>query len=66
MGAWVTDSPNPYTGRSLPLDFRFRVAMAGVLAVGGDLTRWSEAELAPAAELVAAYKRVRPLGTVPG
>ena len=61
MGAWVTDSPNPYTGRSLPLDFRFHVAMTGVLAVGGDLTRWSEAELTRAAELVAAYKRVRPL-----
>jgi len=66
MGAWVIDSPNPYAGRSLPLDFRFHVAMAGVLAVGGELTRWSEAELARAAELVAAYKRVRPLGTVPG
>ncbi|WP_019065190.1 alpha-galactosidase [Streptomyces prunicolor] len=61
MGAWVTDSPNPYTGRSLPLDFRFHVAMAGVLAIGGDLARWSAAELARAAELVAAYKRVRPL-----
>lgn len=61
MGAWVTDSPNPYTGRGLPLDFRFHVAMAGVLGIGGDLTRWSDAELARAAELVAAYKRVRPL-----
>ncbi|MFG3022483.1 alpha-galactosidase [Streptomyces sp. NPDC048254] len=61
MGAWVTDSPNPYTRRSLPLDFRFHVAMAGVLGIGGDLTRWTDPELARAAELVAAYKRVRPL-----
>jgi alpha-galactosidase len=61
MGAWVTDSPNPLTGRSAPLDFRFHVAMAGVLGLGGDLTRWTEAELARAAELVAAYKRIRPL-----
>ncbi|MFC7383015.1 alpha-galactosidase [Sphaerisporangium rhizosphaerae] len=61
MGAWVTDSPNPYTGREVPLDFRFHVAMAGVLGVGGTLTDWSEAELARAAELVAAYKRIRPI-----
>ncbi|WP_037571132.1 alpha-galactosidase [Phaeacidiphilus oryzae] len=61
MAAWVTDSPTPLTGRRLPLDFRFHVAMAGVLGIGGDLTRWSERELARAAELVAAYKRIRPL-----
>ncbi|MDX3114692.1 alpha-galactosidase [Streptomyces scabiei] len=61
MGAWVTDSPNPYTGRSVPLDFRFHVAMNGVMGIGGDLSRWSEAELARAAELVGAYKRVRHL-----
>ncbi|MER5430207.1 alpha-galactosidase [Streptomyces sp. NPDC002588] len=61
MGAWVTDSPNPYTGRSAPLDFRFHTAMTGVLGIGGDLNRWSEADLARAADLVAAYKRVRHL-----
>jgi alpha-galactosidase len=60
MGAWVTDSPNPFTRRETPLDFRFHVAMAGVLAIGGDLHRWSEAELERGAELVADYKRVRP------
>jgi hypothetical protein len=57
----VTDSPNPYTGRSVPLDFRFHVAMNGVMGIGGDLNRWSEAELARTAELVTVYKRVRPL-----
>ncbi|MCT9080306.1 alpha-galactosidase [Streptomyces fulvoviolaceus] len=61
MGAWVTDSPNSYTGRSAPLDFRFHTAMTGVLGIGGDLNRWTEAELARAAELVAAYKGVRHL-----
>ncbi|WP_425567275.1 alpha-galactosidase [Nonomuraea helvata] len=60
-GRWVTDSPNPCTGRQVPLDFRFHVAMAGVLAVGGDLAEWSQADLGRAAELVAAYKRIRPL-----
>ncbi|MBG0818866.1 alpha-galactosidase [Planomonospora sp. ID82291] len=60
MAAWVTDSPNPLTGRAVPLRFRFHVAMSGVLGLGGDLTRWSAAELAEAAGLVALYKEVRP------
>src|SRR5690606_8390325 len=59
MGAWVTDSPNPFTRREVPLDFRFHVAMAGVLAVGGDLREWTAGELERGAELVADYKRVR-------
>jgi alpha-galactosidase len=61
MGAWVTDSPNLATARRTPLRFRFHVAMAGVLGIGGDLTAWTEEELKEAAELVAAYKRVRPV-----
>jgi alpha-galactosidase len=61
MGAWVTDSPNPLTRRAVPLDFRFHVAMAGVLAVGGDLRVWSDEDLARGAELVADYKRIRPV-----
>ncbi|MFF8918564.1 alpha-galactosidase [Streptomyces sp. NPDC015032] len=61
MAAWVTDSPNTATGRRTPLRFRFHVAMAGVLGIGGDLTSWSEEERAQAAELVTCYKRIRPL-----
>ncbi|WP_433381337.1 alpha-galactosidase [Streptosporangium sp. CA-115845] len=61
MAAWVTDSPHFLTGRELPLRFRFHVAMAGVLGVGGDLSRWSAAERAEAAELVAIYKEIRPV-----
>lgn len=61
MAAWVTDVPNQLTGRSVPLRFRFHVAMAGVLGLGGDLTRWTEDELAEGAYLVAQYKRVRHL-----
>lgn len=45
----------------MPLDFRFHTAMTGVLGIGGDLNRWSEAELGRAAEHIAAYKRVRHL-----
>ncbi|MFF0390886.1 alpha-galactosidase [Kitasatospora sp. NPDC004615] len=61
MAAWVTDSPNPATGRSTPLRFRFHVAMAGALGIGGDLTSWSAEDLAEAAELVTRYKQIRPL-----
>jgi len=61
MMCWVTDSPNYLTGRKLPLSFRFHVAMAGALGVGGDLLRWDDAELAEAAELIAVYKQVRPV-----
>jgi alpha-galactosidase len=61
MGAWVTDSPNPFTGRSAPLEFRFHVAAAGVLGIGADLAALSEDELARAAVLVAQYKAARPV-----
>ncbi|MFC7260036.1 alpha-galactosidase [Streptomyces lutosisoli] len=61
MGSWVTDTPNQLTGRTVPLRFRFHVAMAGALGIGGDLTRWSEEELREAADLVAEYKKVRHL-----
>jgi alpha-galactosidase len=61
MSAWVTDSPNFLTGRAVPLRFRFHVAMAGVLAIGGNLMEWDEGELAEATELVAQYKTIRPI-----
>ncbi|MGW2559224.1 alpha-galactosidase [Streptomyces sp. NPDC001514] len=62
MAAWVTDSPNvQLNGRVSSLRFRFVSAMAGVLGVGGDLTRWSEDELAEARGWVDLYKRIRPV-----
>ncbi|MCX4966387.1 alpha-galactosidase [Streptomyces sp. NBC_00654] len=61
MAAWVTDNPNVATGRTTPLRFRFHVAMAGALGLGGDLTAWSEEELDEATALVDSYKRIRPL-----
>ncbi|GAA3504876.1 hypothetical protein GCM10019016_119890 [Streptomyces prasinosporus] len=47
------------TGHSLR--FRFVSAMAGVLGTGGDLTRWTGAELAEAREWIALYKGIRPV-----
>ncbi|WP_127500612.1 alpha-galactosidase [Actinoplanes solisilvae] len=61
MSAWVTDNPNVTTARSTPLRFRFHMAMAGALGLGGDLTTWTPDELTEAAALVAAYKDVRPV-----
>ncbi|MEU4654116.1 alpha-galactosidase [Streptomyces sp. NPDC023723] len=62
MAAWVTDSPNEQmNGRVSPLRFRFVSAMAGVLGVGGDLTRWSAAELDEARAWISRYKEIRPV-----
>jgi alpha-galactosidase len=62
MRAWVTDSPNFLTQRSIPLRFRFHVAMCGTLGIGADLSTFDEEQLAEAAALVAEYKAIR--GTV--
>jgi alpha-galactosidase len=59
MSAWVTDSPNSITGRAIPLRFRCHVAMSGVLALGGNLTEWSEQDLHELAGEVARYKQIR-------
>ncbi|MER6123325.1 alpha-galactosidase [Streptomyces sp. NPDC001795] len=62
MSAWVTDSPNAQlNGRVSSLRFRFVSSMAGVLGVGGDLTRWSEEELAEAGDWIGLYKEIRPV-----
>jgi alpha-galactosidase len=60
MAAWVTDNPAVFTGRSTPFRFRFHVAMAGALGIGGNLLHWSDDELAEASELIALYKEIRP------
>ncbi|WP_367127855.1 alpha-galactosidase [Saccharothrix sp. HUAS TT1] len=61
MVGWVADTPEPTTGRTTPLEFRFRVAMQGVLGISGDILRWGEDDRARARELIAEYKRLRPL-----
>jgi alpha-galactosidase len=61
MAAWVTDNPHFITGRSTPLEFRFHVAMTGVLGVGGNISAWSEDELDYARTQIALYKDIRPV-----
>jgi alpha-galactosidase len=59
MMDWVTDSPNWVNNRVTSLDYRFLSAMQGSLGIGANLNKWSDAEFADAARMVAAYKRVR-------
>ncbi|GAA4534201.1 alpha-galactosidase [Amycolatopsis samaneae] len=59
MSAWVTDVPNFGTHRSVPLRFRFHVAMSGVLGIGGDIGKWPEEDLAFAREQIARYRDLR-------
>ena len=55
MECWATD----VNARTLPLAYRFHVAMCGTLGLGGDLLRWSDEHLRAAAEHVARYKQIR-------
>ena len=61
MAAWVTDSPNPFTHRETPLEYRGHVASAGVLGIGADLAACDDAELARLSTLIERYKAVRPI-----
>jgi alpha-galactosidase len=57
MEAWVTDAGQDF----LSLEFRFHVSMCGALGVGGHLLRWTDAQRAQAARLIALYKDIRPV-----
>jgi alpha-galactosidase len=61
MLTYVTDVPNQQTGRMAPLEFRFHVAMQGVLALGGDIGVWAAQEMEMARRLVETYKAIRPI-----
>lgn len=58
MMDWVTDVPN-FNGRSVPLQYRFLVAMQGALGIGADLNRWQAPDAALAKKMVSYYKSVR-------
>jgi alpha-galactosidase len=59
MMAWVTDSPNWVNNRTTSLDYRFLSSMQGGLGIGANLNKWTDADFAEAAKMVAAYKAVR-------
>ncbi len=58
MMDWVTDVPN-FNGRSVPLQFRFLVAMQGSLGIGANLNRWQTEDFALAKHMISVYKSIR-------
>jgi alpha-galactosidase len=58
MMAWVTDVPN-MNGRSVPLQFRFLVAMQGSLGIGSNLNKFQSEDFSLAKQMVEYYKSVR-------
>ena len=60
MSSWVTDRP-ALGQRDTPLRFRFHVSMSGLLALGGDIRKWSPEDKALARGYVQLYKDIRPL-----
>ncbi|WP_232666323.1 alpha-galactosidase [Pseudonocardia sp. TRM90224] len=61
MSSWVTDEPDRLDTAPASLEFRFVVAMAGVLGIGSDLLAWDTATSDRARELVALYRELRPV-----
>ncbi|WP_042166042.1 alpha-galactosidase [Paenibacillus gorillae] len=59
MMCWVTESPNGFNGRSLPLSYRFHSAMMGGLGIGANIGKWSPEEMEEAGKFVELYKEIR-------
>ncbi|MCZ9880972.1 alpha-galactosidase [Arthrobacter sp. B2a2-09] len=59
MSSWVTEEAGHRDRSSVSLEYRFVVAMAGVLGIGADISRWSLEERSTASRMVQLYKSVR-------
>lgn len=59
MMCWVADPGTWVSGREASIDYRFHSAMIGSLRIGGNLTEWSDKEMAEARGLIEKYKEVR-------
>ncbi|HOK96437.1 MAG TPA: alpha-galactosidase [Anaerohalosphaeraceae bacterium] len=57
MASWVTDVD--WHRAAPPLEYRFDVAMAGVLGIGSDITKWSRQDVETAKKKIAQYKHIR-------
>lgn len=58
MSAWVTDVPN-MNGRSVPLRYRFLVAMQGALGIGSNLNKFTADDEKLVTSMIAYYKKIR-------
>lgn len=59
MSSWVTDQPSVRDTEPASFEFRFVVAMAGVLGIGSDLLAWTGPERRRATELIKLYREIR-------
>ncbi|RKP53965.1 alpha-galactosidase [Cohnella endophytica] len=59
MMCWVTESPNGFNGRSLPLSYRFHSSMMGGLGIGANIGKWTDEEMEEARGFVELYKDIR-------
>ncbi len=59
MSSWVTDEPDRLDTEPASLTYRFMVAMAGVLGIGGDLGSWTQRERDLGAQMVGRYREIR-------
>lgn len=57
MVSWVTDTD--WHKAAPTLEYRFDAAMAGVLGIGSDITKWSPQDIQTAKEKIALYKKIR-------
>jgi len=55
MESWVTDADRT----EIPLEFRFHVSMCGSLGIGGNLLKWTQAEIKEASHWISRYKKDR-------
>ncbi len=58
MVCWTTDG-DMHNKQLLPLDFKFDVAMLGVLGVGNNLNNWTQIDIDLARKKIQAYKEIR-------
>lgn len=61
MLSFVVDKIGNIYRPATSLDFRFDVAMMGVLGISDNIMNWSKSDLALAARKIALYKQIRPL-----
>ena len=59
MVSWITDED--WHALKPSLDYKFDVAMSGVMGIGYDITKWTDAEKKLATKKIAEYKEIRPL-----
>ncbi|MGD0565757.1 MAG: alpha-galactosidase [Candidatus Goldiibacteriota bacterium] len=59
MDSHVSDVPNWFTKRSIPLSFRLATAMAGNFGIQANILKWKSGEFRELKESIIKYKRIR-------